>query len=201
MIAKIEKRIEEKLVFPTSEKGKHLSKFFSDGFEYIFPSRQISSIYYENINFDIYKDSVEGVVPRKKIRVREKFGNLYLEEKIKLTDGKYKTSKKINNTPNVIHDQSYGVLKKICKITYNRSYLSNGKIRLTLDSDLKFENLINRYVSYMNNNIILEYKILDDFFLSENYISSHKELNSFKFSKYEQAISKVIFGHQLPQYY
>ena len=68
MIAKIEKRIEEKLVFPTSEKGKHLSKFFSDGFEsnHIFPSRQIISIYYENINFDIYKDSVEGVVPRKK---------------------------------------------------------------------------------------------------------------------------------------
>lgn len=44
----------------------------------------------------------------------------------------------------------------------------------------------------MNNNIILEYKILDDFSSSENYINSHKELNSFKFSKYEQAISKVI---------
>ena len=192
MITKLERRIEEKLVFPNSEKGKYLNKFFSDGFEYIFPSRQITSIYYENINFDIYKDSLEGVVPRKKIRIREKFDNLYLEEKIKLTDGKYKTSKKINDIPNVIHDKSYGIVKKICKITYSRSYLSNGKIRLTLDSDLKFENLINRYVFNMNNNIILEYKILDDFSSSENYINSHKELNSFKFSKYEQAISKVI---------
>tara|TARA_B100000282_G_scaffold290403_1_gene261338 strand:- start:60 stop:650 length:591 start_codon:yes stop_codon:yes gene_type:complete len=192
MITKLERRIEEKLVFPNSEKGKYLNKFFSDGFEYIFPSRQITSIYYENINFDIYKDSLEGVVPRKKIRIREKFDNLYLEEKIKLPDGKYKTSKKINDIPNVIHDKSYGIVKKICKITYSRSYLSNGKIRLTLDSDLKFENLINRYVFNMNNNIILEYKILDDFSSSENYINSHKELNSFKFSKYEQAISKVI---------
>lgn len=198
MTTKFERRIEEKLVFPTSEKGKYLNKFFSDGFEYIFPSRQISSIYYENINFDIYKDSVEGIVPRKKIRIREKFGNLYLEEKIKLRDGKYKTTKKINNIPNVIHDKSYGVLKKICKITYNRSYLGNGKTRITLDSDLKFENLINRYIFNTNKNIILEYKILDDFSLSENYISSHKELNSFKFSKYEQAISKVFFLHQLP---
>ena len=110
----------------------------------------------------------------------------------KLPDGKYKTSKKINDIPNVIHDKSYGIVKKICKITYSRSYLSNGKIRLTLDSNLKFENLINRYVFNMNNNIILEYKILDDFSSSENYINSHKELNSFKFSKYEQAISKVI---------
>ena len=192
MITKLERRIEEKLVFPNSEKGKYLNKFFSDGFEYIFPLRQITSIYYENINFDIYKDSLEGVVPRKKIRIREKFDNLYLEEKIKLPDGKYKTSKKINDIPNVIHDKSYGIVKKICKITYSRSYLSNGKIRLTLDSDLKFENLINRYVFNMNNNIILEYKILDDFSSSENYINSHKELNSFKFSKYEQAISKVI---------
>ena len=192
MITKLERRIEEKLVFPSSEKGKYLNKFFSDGFQYIFPSRQITSIYYENINFDIYKDSLEGVVPRKKIRIREKFDNLYLEEKIKLPDGKYKTSKKINDIPNVIHDKSYGIVKKICKITYSRSYLSNGKIRLTLDSDLKFENLINRYVFNMNNNIILEYKILDDFSSSENYINSHKELNSFKFSKYEQAISKVI---------
>lgn len=191
MITKLERRIEEKLVFPSSEKGKHLNKFFSEGFTYIFPSREITSIYYENINFDIYRDSVEGVVPRKKIRVREKFGSLYLEEKIKLRDGKYKTSKKINYLPNVIHDQSYGVVKKICKVTYNRAYLGNGKIRLTLDSDLKFENLINRYVFNMNNNIILEYKILNNFSMSENYISSHKELNSFKFSKYEQAISKV----------
>lgn len=191
MITKLEKRIEEKLVFPISEKGKYLDKFFSDGFKYIFPSRKISSIYYENINFDMYRDSIEGVVPRKKIRIREKFGNLYLEEKIQIRDGKYKISKKINNYPDVIHDQSYGIIKKICKISYNRSYLGNGKIRLTLDSDLKFENLINRNVSNMNNNIILEYKILNDFSLSENYISSHKELNSFKFSKYDLAISKV----------
>ena len=58
MITKLERRIEEKLVFPTSEKGKYLSKFFSEGFTYIFPSREITSIYYENINFDIYRDSV-----------------------------------------------------------------------------------------------------------------------------------------------
>ena len=94
MMNKLEKRIEEKLVFPKAEKGMQLNKLFYDGFDYIFPSRQISSVYYENINFDIYKDSLEGVVPRKKIRVREKFGNLYLEEKIKLKH-KYKTSKKI----------------------------------------------------------------------------------------------------------
>ena len=43
----------------------------------------------------------------------------------------------------------------------------------------------------MNNNIILEYKVLDDYSLCENFINSYKELNSFKFSKYEQAIKHV----------
>ena len=193
MINKLERRIEEKAVISISEKGLYLNKIFSDGFEYIFPSRQISSIYYENANFDIYKDSVEGVVPRKKIRVREKLGNLYLEEKIKRQDGKYKRSKQIKHYPKVIHDQFYGFVKEICKITYNRSYLGNSKIRLTIDSDLKFENLRNRYVFNMNNIFILEYKILDNFTSSENFINSYKELNSFKFSKYEQAVNKVFY--------
>ena len=44
----------------------------------------------------------------------------------------------------------------------------------------------------MNNIYVLEYKILDNFTSSDNFISSYKELNSFKFSKYEQAINKVF---------
>lgn len=189
---KLEKRIEEKLVFQTNEKGKILKKLFSDGFEYIFPQREICSVYFENINFGIYKDSVDGVVPRKKIRVREKFNKLYLEKKIKTREGKFKTSKSVSSIPEKVFDESYGIVKKICKIKYNRLYLGNEVIRLTLDSNLYFENLINNRADIMNNIIILEYKILNEFNNSENYISSNKELNSFKFSKYEQAIEKLF---------
>ena len=32
--------------------------------------RIIESLYFDNTNFQIYNDSVEGLVPRKKIRVR-----------------------------------------------------------------------------------------------------------------------------------
>ena len=92
MMAKLEKRIEEKLVFPKLRR-KYLNKFFSDGFEYIFPSRQISSVYYENINFDIYKDSVEGVVLRKKLEYVKNL-EIFISKKIKPRDGKYKIFKK-----------------------------------------------------------------------------------------------------------
>ena len=36
----------------------------------LFPTRIISSVYYDNDNFDMYQNSIEGVVPRKKIRIR-----------------------------------------------------------------------------------------------------------------------------------
>ena len=42
----------------------------------LFPSRKINSIYFDNMNHQMYYDSVEGIVPRKKIRVRN-YGKLF----------------------------------------------------------------------------------------------------------------------------
>ena len=36
----------------------------------LYPLRKINSIYYDNLLNQMYHDSVEGLVPRKKIRVR-----------------------------------------------------------------------------------------------------------------------------------
>ena len=36
----------------------------------IFKGRYINSIYYDNINLDFYHLSQEGIVPRKKVRIR-----------------------------------------------------------------------------------------------------------------------------------
>ena len=54
----------------------------------IYNDRYIKSIYFDNNNFSSYHDSTEGVVPRKKIRLRNysknkfDFNNLKLEIKI-----------------------------------------------------------------------------------------------------------------------
>ena len=37
----------------------------------LYTSRTIESLYFDNQNFQIYNDSVEGIVPRKKIRIRK----------------------------------------------------------------------------------------------------------------------------------
>ena len=36
----------------------------------LFPRRKISSIYFDNSKFSSYNESIEGLVPRKKIRIR-----------------------------------------------------------------------------------------------------------------------------------
>ena len=54
----------------------------------------------------MYIDSVEGTVPRKKIRVRnyphDKNVFLYLEMKISSADGRYKTSNIIDKNNNIL---------------------------------------------------------------------------------------------------
>ena len=51
----------------------------------LFPPRIISSIYFDNDNFEMYHNSIEGVLPRKKIRIRyypeNKDKSFYLEKK------------------------------------------------------------------------------------------------------------------------
>jgi SPX domain protein involved in polyphosphate accumulation len=37
----------------------------------LFEPRKIKSLYFDNLNLDMYNDSIEGTVPRKKVRIRE----------------------------------------------------------------------------------------------------------------------------------
>ena len=67
------------------------------------------NLYFENSNDEMYKDSIEGILPRKKIRVRNypesKNLSFYLEMKISSVEGRYKTSK-------VIEEHKFTEIKK-----------------------------------------------------------------------------------------
>ena len=76
-------RIEEKLYI----RPEHLIDFkeflVKRSAKQIYQPRTIKSLYFDNLNLDMYNDSIEGVVPRKKIRIREypngSDKNFYLE--------------------------------------------------------------------------------------------------------------------------
>ena len=63
-------RIEEKL-FLKSENLLQFREFLAKkSAKTLFNKRTIESLYFDNINLDMYRDSIEGSVPRKKIRIR-----------------------------------------------------------------------------------------------------------------------------------
>ena len=186
-----EKRIEEKVKLPLTYKNNLLKNLFDLNFKYLHPERIVSSIYYDNSTFQIYQDSVEGIVPRKKIRIRESFGELYLEHKFKNQDGKYKKQQKINNIPNKIIDNIYGITFPVCKIEYKRLYLTNNKIRITVDSNLKYQNYGNSFSNYNISFFVAEFKMYNNLEISKNFIDSKINYTTVKFSKYDDAVKKL----------
>ena len=124
-------RLEEKIKFHISDYSKLKNEIFKMGGKKIFPKRVISSVYLDNKNLEMFLDSEEGNVPRKKIRFRnypnEKEKILYKEVKITSVEGKFKKSEKIsgedfNSFNQIFFDNKYGFLEKKIIVTYTREY-------------------------------------------------------------------------------
>ena len=111
----------------------------------MYPTRLIKSIYFDNQNFSAYRESIEGVVPRKKIRIRNypnTSANFNLEIKINSIDGKFKTTKNdidfINILKNGYHDCNYGLCYPVVEVSYFRKYFSIFNLRVTLDTSISY---------------------------------------------------------------
>ena len=94
-------RIEEKLAIDRNQLIDFKSFLANKTVKQIYQRRKIESLYFDNRNYEMYTDSLEGLTPRKKIRVRNYPGttdaNLYLEIKISSVEGRFKTRKIIDN--------------------------------------------------------------------------------------------------------
>ena len=137
------------------------------GYE-LYPKREIKSLYFDNFNTQTFFDSEEGLLPRKKIRIRtypkSKKGFIMLEKKISSVEGRFKISKKISISDydhflqNGISDDQYGYCFPIVWITYEREYFNLLENRVTIDKDIRFQKY-NNSIEYLDNtNIIFEVK-------------------------------------------
>tara|TARA_B100000959_G_C14893461_1_gene587761 strand:- start:285 stop:881 length:597 start_codon:yes stop_codon:yes gene_type:complete len=165
----------------------------------LFPKRNILSIYFDNSNLSLYNDSIEGVVPRKKIRLRTYNNsntsnqNYNLEIKINSVEGRFKTSEKIKEHVKLLkrgyYDNRYGLCYPIVEIKYLREYFKIFGIRITLDTRIKFKSF-NKMKNYNNyEKIILETKTQNT--TISNYIDEKFFFEKIKFSKYCDAIDNV----------
>jgi len=184
-------RIEKKFFIKKENLFDFKKELFSKNFKKLYQPRLVSSIYFDNNHLDMFNESVEGLTPRKKIRVRN-YPNLnssffLLENKISSIEGRFKTSKKMSKNKfeyfikNGILDKTYGICKPIIKIVYLREYLAAKDIRITIDTKINY-NLFNKKEIKEDQNIIVELKTTIDKNLDE--LLENLPYQETRFSKY-----------------
>ena len=192
---KFTQRIEKKFFIDHLSLERVEAEILKYGFNPIFKERIIKSLYYDTTDFKCYKESIEGVVPRKKYRIRsyDKKNSFHLEIKSQQLDGRYKKTTPINEYPNKLFDKEYGMLEKKLFTEYKRKYFSNSYLRLTLDSEIKFEKL-NRQKIIFRNKFVIELKPLSEYSVQSQQLAENLfNTPEVSFSKYEKAVERLFF--------
>ena len=146
-------RKEKKFRLSTSDMLKLKNDLFKTGMTTLHKPRKVNSCYFDTQHLTLYHESEEGVLPRKKIRIRwynndRKFSK---ETKISSIEGRYKFSKKssfitsIKELKNlkldiVIHAAALvdvDVCEKNPKVAYNENVLSTSNLLQCIDKSTK----------------------------------------------------------------
>ena len=174
----------------------------NDGYK-LYESRIVSSTYFDNDQMCMFKDSEEGSVPRKKIRVRSytkqahEAGQSTLEVKTSSVEGRYKTTNKNFNLKKLmsigIFDASYGICKPKVRVTYKRDYYKIYDVRLTIDQHIEYVKLNGHGKGIYKKSepdIIVEIKAGN--FVPIEYLYKKFYFDRVRFSKYSRAINSFL---------
>ena len=141
-------RIEEKIAVTLTQLQASVGDLMSAGASELHPPRFVHSHYFDTYDFRAFSDSEEGLLPRRKIRLRY-YGtgknvpdHYSLETKISSVEGRFKTTRRITACMGTeklrigIFDTALGHLSQVLKVSYKRSYLKLGDYRITLDTSI-----------------------------------------------------------------
>ena len=191
-------RIEEKL-FIKRENVIEFKKFLEkNSVKRIYHPRIIKSLYFDNVNLDMYSDSKEGLTPRKKIRCRnypeDNDDKIYLEVKNSSVEGRFKTrtiideeelnQKKISG----ILDNQYGICYPKLYVKYKREYSLINDVRISIDNEIEYQDY-KTCIKTKDDNIIVELKTAFNKNLDE--LVSDFPVQRIRFSKYCFAVEKL----------
>jgi|TARA_B110000211_G_scaffold159636_1_gene180728 SPX domain protein involved in polyphosphate accumulation len=184
-------RTEEKLYIKSENLIQFKEFLAKKSVKKIHHPRIIESLYFDNLNLDMHNDSIEGLVPRKKIRIRnypqDNDKKIYLEIKNSSVEGRFKTRKIIdlNDFEKYkslgIFDNQYGVCHPKLYVKYIREYSILNDVRISIDKEIEYIDF-NTNFKFNDNKIIVELKTsinknLDE--LREDY-----PMQRIRFSKY-----------------
>ena len=181
-------RIEEKLLIIPENKFLFFKWLKENNAKKLFSDRVVSSTYFDNDKLSMFCDSEEGIVPRKKLRLRSyslkphATTKTYLETKITSAEGRYKISNPTTYAKKYlkygIFDKDYGVCFPKIRITYLRSYYSIKNVRLTFDRNINYRKILS--------------SIQSSAFKKDNFFSV--EIKSLKLSLNNQILENFPFS-------
>ena len=164
------------------------------GMTQLFAKREINSLYYDDENHSMYHDSEEGLLPRRKVRIRwyddiKKASN---EVKISSFEGRFKTSslahaESENSLPQSLFDPHYGVIIPSLLVSYTREYFTFESMRITFDSDIKYFNYrLAQNIQFLDKECVMEIKVGID--VPDDYIERLIPHSTSRFSKYSRGL-------------
>ena len=182
-----------------SDSNQFLEYLEKKGSKILFPKRIIKSNYFDSNEYMLFRDSEEGLLPRKKVRIRhyplsDKI-EYSLEIKISSTEGRYKSTKKLVNSQlrsinnNGYFDQDYGLLEKKVSVSYLREYFAFEGIRITRDTEIFYQDLSTKTNYFNEKDSVIEIKAPENTpvdFLLKIIPSSRR-----RFTKYCNAIRSL----------
>jgi SPX domain protein involved in polyphosphate accumulation len=193
-------RKEKKFRVTVSEFHKLQSLLQQRGMKALFKSRIINSVYLDTVDMNMFHDSEEGVLPRKKVRIRwyDESESLALENKTSSIEGRFKvtsnldirfTDKKLIRRNRM--DAQYGLIQPILKVSYERSYFELNKMRITFDKNITYQ-----YLRHANNRKYYEPERVVEIKIpikcSDDYVEKHIPYPTARFSKYSRGILLLL---------
>ena len=188
-------RKEIKLILNPRNSFDFKKMILKKGAKIIYPKRKVSSLYLDNSARQCHKDSLEGSLPRKKIRIRSypdgKNKEYLFEKKISSPEGRFKSSKRVTLNfcnriiKNGYFDKIYGLLLPLIYVDYSREYYKLDNFRITIDQDIHYS-VFNKSKVRKDTKSVVELKF------SQNN-DEDSIINSFpnkltRFSKYSNGI-------------
>ena len=194
-------RFEEKTLFHISDYLKLKTFIFNSGGVELYPKRKISSLYFDNHENNMYLDSEDGCLPRKKIRIRtypenKNDSEYFFETKISSVEGRYKIVNKINKRNYInlqqkgFFDNIYGMCYPKIRISYFREYFSLFSQRITLDQDIQYKCFKSNRYMVDKESIILEIK--SNNMISIDLFKNIVPFQRLRISKYCDGFNKLF---------
>ena len=186
-------RNEKKYRLSYGDSFKIKSELIKLGMKKLYPNRQINSEYLDTKELKMFSDSEEGVLPRKKIRIRwyHDKTNQNLETKISSIEGRFKKSEKfttlVRNKNFYLFDTFYGKIYPTIVVSYNREYYQLKNLRITFDTKIKYLNSrLKSLVSFSDKETVMEVK--SENLHIDDYINELIHYPTSRFSKYSRGV-------------